>query len=145
MKGIYCFAGHSMEIESIFPQIHELCALYRSNGRPEYMVRTTRDDIDFERERSDAESRFEEREPPRCPDAYLETLAVYRKLAECLLNENILLFQERDGEVHPHAAVAGGLWHACCDDKRRQTLFGDHRRGRDRMGDTVGREAQIEQ
>ena len=92
MKGIYCFAGHRVEIDSIFPRVHELCELYRSDGYPEYAVRTTRDDIDFERERSDAESRFEEREPPRCPDAYLETLAVYRKLAECLLNENILLF-----------------------------------------------------
>lgn len=92
MKGIYCFAGHRVEIESVFPQVHELCALYRSDGRPEYAVRTTRDDIDYEREKSDAESRLEGREPPCFSDAYLETLAVYRKLADCLLDENILLF-----------------------------------------------------
>ena len=92
MKGIYCFAGHRVEIDSIFTQIHELCALYRSDGHPEYTVRTTRDDIDYEREKADAESRFEEREPPCYSDAYLETLAVYRKLADCLLDEHILLF-----------------------------------------------------
>lgn len=92
MKGIYCFAGHPVEIESVFPRIHELCAPYRSGGRPEYAVRTTRDDIDYEREKSEAESRLERREPPCYADAYLETLAVYRKLADCLLDENILLF-----------------------------------------------------
>lgn len=92
MKGIYCFAGHPVEIESVFPQIHELCALYRSNRLPEYAVRTTRGDIDYERKKTNAESRFEGREPPCYPDAYLETLAVYRKLAECLLDEHILLF-----------------------------------------------------
>ena len=92
MKGIYCFAGHRVEIESVFPQVHELCALYRSDGRPEYAVRTTRGDIDYEREKSNAESLFEGREPPCYSDAYLETLAVYRKLADCLLAENILLF-----------------------------------------------------
>ncbi len=92
MKGIYRFAGHCVEIDSIFMQVHKLCAPYHSDGCPEYAVQTSWDDIDYEREKSDAESRIEGREPSGCSDAYLETLAVYRKLADCLLDENILLF-----------------------------------------------------
>lgn len=65
MKGIYCFAGHPVEIESVFMQVHELCAPYRSDGRPGYVVQTAGDDIVYERERSDAESRFEGRRPSR--------------------------------------------------------------------------------
>lgn len=92
MEGVYRFAGHCVKIDTIFTRVHELCAPYRSDGRPEYTVRTAQNDIDYERERSDGESRLEGREPPRYSDAYLETLAVYRKLADCLLEDDILLF-----------------------------------------------------
>ncbi len=111
MKGIYCFAGHRVEIDSIFMRVHELCALYRSDGRPEYTVRTTWDDIGYEREKSDTESRIEGREPPRHTDAYLETLAVYRKIAESLIEYDILLFHGSavavDGACYLFAAKSG--------------------------------------
>ena len=111
MRGIYRFAGHCVEIESVFPRVHEMCQPYRCDGRPEYAVRTTGDDIDREREKSDSEARMEGQQPPPSSDAYLETLAVYRKLAECLLDENILLFHGSaiavDGVGYLFAAKSG--------------------------------------
>ncbi len=92
MKGTYRFAGCCVQIDSVFAQVHELCAPYSCNEHPEYAVRTTPLDIEYERVKSDSEVRFEGREPRRVSDAYLETLAVYRKLADCLICENILLF-----------------------------------------------------
>ena len=92
MRGIYRFAGHCVEIGSVFSRVHEMCAPYRSDGRPEYAVLTTDEDIGRERERADAQDRAEGRQPSRSSDAYLETLAVYRRLADCLLDENILLY-----------------------------------------------------
>ena len=111
MKGIYRFAGHCVEISSVFSTVQRMCAPYRAEGRPEYALRITPADIARERAIAEAESRGEGRRPGPCSDAYLETLAVYRKLADCLLAEDILLFHGSaiavDGAAYLFAARSG--------------------------------------
>ncbi len=105
MKGIYRFAGHAVEINSLYPQVHTLCGDYRTEARPERTLTVTPGDIAEERRRSEEEGRGESH------DAYLETLAVYRKIAESLIEENILLFHgsavAADGTCYLFAAKSG--------------------------------------
>lgn len=55
-------------------------------------IRITQSDIDFEREKSAREDIKEGIPIRQFPDAYLETLAVYRKIADHLLSCDTLLF-----------------------------------------------------
>lgn len=52
MHNTYRLAGHTVEIESVYPQVHTLCADYRTDGLPEYVITTTAADITYERQRS---------------------------------------------------------------------------------------------
>ena len=74
-------------------------------------IRITQSDIDFEREKS-ARGDIKEGIPIRhFSDAYLETLAVYRKIADHLLSCDILLFHGSviavDGEGYLFTAKSG--------------------------------------
>ena len=74
-------------------------------------IRITQSDIDFEREKS-AKEDIKEGIPIRhFSDAYLETLAVYRKIADCLLSCDTLLFHGSviavDGEGYLFTAKSG--------------------------------------
>lgn len=100
-RGIYQIGGHAAEIVSLFEAVHRLCRDYETSAQPELRIETTEADIDFEREKNS--------EP--YSDAYLETLAVYRKLVEALLSDNILLFHASavavDGKGYLFAAPSG--------------------------------------
>lgn len=52
MHNTYRLAGHTVEIESVYPQVHTLCADYRTDDPPEYVITTTEADIAYERQRS---------------------------------------------------------------------------------------------
>lgn len=69
---VYRFAGLDIRIESVSDAVHQLCKEYRSDGIPCFAVRT------------DAEDIARERGAVPWPEAYPETLAVYRKIAERL-------------------------------------------------------------
>ncbi len=111
MRGIYRFAGRRAEIDSLFPDVHELCRAYRTAGTPGFTIRTAPEDIDRERERAGAEARREGRPPQKWTEGYLETLAVYRALTGRLLGENILLFHgsavAADGACYLFTAKSG--------------------------------------
>ena len=111
MEGIYQFAGTLIRIESLFDEVHTLCAGYRAEGEPEYSVKTTKEDIEFEKKKSAEEDTLEGKPIRLFPDSYLETLAVYRKIAVCLLEKNVLLFHGSaialDGEVYLFTAKSG--------------------------------------
>ena len=83
MESTYRIAELKIRIVSIHENVHRLCEDYRSeDGAFDFAVETTEEDISFERLRS---ARQDEREgkPVRAfSDGYLETLAVYRKVAE---------------------------------------------------------------
>lgn len=81
-----------IRIEPMFDYVREYCREYITTEQAAFAVRTETADIAFERERS---ARSAEREGRKdCPafDAYLETLAVYRQIAEQLCMRDILLF-----------------------------------------------------
>ena len=56
MHNTYRLAGHTVKIESLYPQVHTLCADYRTDDPPEYVIATTEADIAFERAKSAREN-----------------------------------------------------------------------------------------
>ncbi len=88
----YTFAGHVVEINSIFSEVHQYCAEYRSQKPPVFSVTTDQNDISYERERSYKEDIAEGRPHIEYSDSYLEELAVYRKIAEKAPDWDTLLF-----------------------------------------------------
>lgn len=90
-KGTYLLADLPIEIESLFEEVHTLCRDYATTGEAHFVVRTTPADIEEERRQS-ALTRQEEGLPPyEFGDSYLETLAVYRKIAEQAIRHGRLL------------------------------------------------------
>ena len=88
----YQFVGRVVEVSSLHPDVHTLCADYRTEGPPDFAVETTRADIDFEREKSAREDAAQGIPTRRFSDGYLETLAVYRKIAEKMPEYDTVLF-----------------------------------------------------
>lgn len=111
MGSTYRLAGHTVEIESLYPQVHTFCADYRVEGKPEYRIAITPADIAFERERSARTDAREGIEPRAYGEGYLETLAVYRRLARLLVEEDILLMHGSvvavDGQAYLFTAKSG--------------------------------------
>ena len=84
MKDIYRLAGLVIQLESVHDAVHQLCMKYRFDGIPCFAVRTTTADIAYEREKAARADIKEGRGIIPWPDGYLETLAVYRRIAERL-------------------------------------------------------------
>ena len=102
MNGLYRFADINIQISSLYPLVREICSSYSYNGEADFSVVSTQADIDFERSRS---------EFPEVSDAYLETLAVYRKIAEKIPDYNAFLFHGSaialDGSAYIFTARSG--------------------------------------
>lgn len=91
--GTYAFAGVTVQIESIYPGIHVMCEAYRSNAQPEFTVHIQPSDLATEQIKSEREAALEGLPIVRHGVNHLETLAVYRKIAEVMLmQKGILLF-----------------------------------------------------
>ena len=82
MRETYQIANRMKHITSLYEAVHAYCAAYRSEGAPEFSIRTSQADIDFEREKSARKDATEGCPVRHFPDWYLEELAVYRKIAE---------------------------------------------------------------
>ncbi len=85
-------AGQNIAIAARFPYVKEYCRDYLTVEKPAFSVCITAEDIAFEREKSAREDQLEGHAVRHFSDAYLETLAVYRKIAVKLLEDNVLLF-----------------------------------------------------
>lgn len=119
MKGFYRFADMNVAISSIYEEIHEMCRDYRIddflllNGEVnvDISVETNKEDIGRESKLSDEERAFEGLEPYQFPEPYLETLAVYRKLASVLPQSGVILLHGSviavDGEAYMFTAASG--------------------------------------
>lgn len=109
--GIYKIADTSLEIRSIHEQVQRMCRPYSFDGEPELMIETTENDIEYERKKSSEEDALEGRRAVNHTDAYLETLAVYRKLALALIDRDILLIHGSaiavDNEAYLFIAKSG--------------------------------------
>lgn len=111
MHSTYRLAGHTVKIESLYPQVQLLCADYWTDDPPEYVITTSEADIACERARSARENMHEGASVQEYEDSYLETLAVYRKLAELLVQEGVLLMHGAvvavDGQAYLFTAKSG--------------------------------------
>lgn len=84
MKKTYRLAELNIEIDSLYEEVHRLCASYGTSAVPDFPVRTAPEDIPYERERSRRERAAAGLPEIEAGDGTLETLAVYRKIAEKL-------------------------------------------------------------
>ena len=111
MKAQYRFAEKTVEITTLHKDTHRLCEAYAYEAIPDLTVETTQKDIDFERERSAAEDRSAGLPVRNYTDGYLETLAIYRKIADKMLEHDTILFHGScvavDGEGYLFTAKSG--------------------------------------
>ena len=112
MEGLYKIAEHTVRVISLYKKIHVMCRDYRAaEEAPEIVLSTSQADIDAERRKSEQEDRLEGIPVRRFADDYLETLAVYRKLADALLTDDTILFHGSrisvDGEGYLFTAKSG--------------------------------------
>lgn len=116
MTGRYCFAGYVFELNTVYDFVHRFCHDYVSEAEPDYHIVMTRQLILEEEEPSDRAKEQEKRETypgetAEQREAYLETLAVYRKVADLLVDRGVLLLHGSviavDGEAYLFTAKSG--------------------------------------
>lgn len=115
-------AGHIFEIEPMYEYIKTYCKDYlvtteygykwsKSNSKFYIHIKTCLEDIEFERDKSKKEDIKEGILIRQFSNEYLETLAIYRKIADALLKYNIILFHGSviavDGEGYLFTARSG--------------------------------------
>lgn len=104
-------AGKRIRVCALHAYAREYCRNYLAEGEADISVTVTPEDIEFERETSAREDQLEGKPIRQFPDGYLETLAIYRKIAEKLLPFDTLLFHGSvvsvDGEGYLFTAVSG--------------------------------------
>ena len=163
MVNRYKIADKVAEINSIYKEVHNYCADYLTDEPADYSITTTRSDIDFEREKSEREDKIEGLPVRHFTDSYLEELAVYRKIAEELINYDTILFHGSviavDGVGYLFTAKSGTgksthtrLWREYLGDRavmvnddkpllhisdKGVTAFGTPYNGKHRLGDNI--------
>lgn len=89
----------------------EFCEKYLTEGAPDFTVQITTEDIEYEREKSRREDEFEGLPVREFEADYLETLAIYRKIVEKMLDYGGFLFHGSavsvDGEGYLFTAKSG--------------------------------------
>ncbi len=119
MSKTFCFAGIGISISPLHQAVYSFCSGYESDANADFAVTTTMSDIAFERGRSEQQD---------VAEAYLETLAVYRKIAERMPEYGTILFHGScvavDGEGYLFTAKSGtgksthtALWRELLGDR----------------------------
>ena len=85
-------AGQVIGVSALYEQTRTFCKNYLTDAPASFEVAVTPADIAFEREKNDREAAVEGHAPGNFSDEYLETLALYRKIVERLLEWDTLLF-----------------------------------------------------
>ena len=131
MTNIYRIAEQNIAVTSIYEQVHRLCAAYLSAGGPvDFRAESSQADIDLERERSARQCEMEGARSRQHSDAYLETLAIYRKIAEWMPCRDTVLMHGScvavDGMAYLFTAKSGTgksthtrLWREMLGDRAR--------------------------
>ena len=99
---LYKFADRVFELKNKYKYTDRICADYAiDEAAPDYVIEVTADEI--MKERVDDSSAF--------PPPYLESLAIYRKIAECLAEEDCFLMHaaviEYRGKAYAFTARSG--------------------------------------
>ncbi len=104
-------AGVVIRIEPLYGFIREYCRGYITDKPESFTVSVSEEDIAAERSKSAAEDRKEGIPQRDFRDSYLETLAVYRKIAEKMLDFDTILFHGSviavDGSAYMFTAKSG--------------------------------------
>ena len=82
-------ADKVIAVSALHGYIADYCRGYISDDTPDFAVQITQSDIDYEREKSRREDIKEGIPIRNFSDEYLETLAVYRKIADKMLESDI--------------------------------------------------------
>ncbi len=121
-------AGQVLSIAVPYPPIQYLCRGFVTGEPAQWRVAVELEDVDYERERSARNDRWEGREPEEHPELYLGFLALYRKIAEKMPEYNTFLFHGSvvavDGQGYLFTAKSGtgksthtGLWRQVFGDR----------------------------
>jgi len=86
-----CVAGCNIEVGAIYESTKTFCWEYLSGNEADFSVEITPEDIAFEREKADREDMIEGLPLRNFPDYLLEQTAVQRKIANRLIERDILL------------------------------------------------------
>lgn len=109
MEGIYRIAERTVLIRTLHERMHKEAAAFAAEGPVDFTVEITQAEIDAERARNRKEA--DETAVPVNADAYIETLAVYRKIAEQMPAYDTVLFHSSavavDGAAYLFAAKSG--------------------------------------
>ena len=93
------------------PSTRDYCAGFLADGPGEYRVTLTQSDIEYERVKAAREDAIEGLPEREYSDAYLETLALLRKVTEALLDKGTILFHGSviavDGVAYLFTAKSG--------------------------------------
>ncbi len=104
-------AGIRVGIAALFASTRQYCRNYLTEASPDFSVAVTQADIAFEQQKSDREYALEGLAVQQFSAQYLETLAVYRKIASEMLNYDTFLFHGSviavDGEGYLFTATSG--------------------------------------
>lgn len=110
-RGTYRIAEKNIAIESVYEMVQVMCADYQTSQEADFVVHIDECDIDREAEASRKTRKVEGLPPYEFSRDYLETLAVYRKMVTCLLDDDILLFHGSvvavDGQAYLFTAKSG--------------------------------------
>lgn len=101
----------TVEINALYASTENFCRKYLTDASPDFAVEITESDIEFERERSLVTDMQEGRKLNNYSDELLETMAVYRKIAEKLPFFSAFIFHGSavavDGNTYVFTAKSG--------------------------------------
>ncbi len=92
MEKTYRIADCNIRIQSIWDLVHRMCRDYEVSEKPDVFIQIKQSDIDAERDEETIAAELEHRQVRNRSDAYMETRAVHRKIAEKILDYDTLLF-----------------------------------------------------
>ncbi len=112
-RSTYRIADRVFEITSLWAPVHVLCREYECEEEcePEYIIASEQEDIEAERILANKENLLEGLPEVQYDDGYLETTAVYRKIADALIDDGVILYHGSviavDGQGYLFTAKSG--------------------------------------
>lgn len=104
-------ADKVVAVSALYPSTRDFCSEYITDDAPDFSVSVELSDILFEDRKSDEERALEGLAVYKYSPEYLETLALYRKIAEGMAGFDVILFHGSaimlDGEAYIFTAKSG--------------------------------------
>ncbi len=104
-------AGLNIGISARFDEIKKMCADYLTDAQPDFVLTSSPEAIAYEYRKSAREAVVENLPIPVHPQPYMETLAIYRMIAERAMDYGIILFHGSvvsvDGQGYLFTAKSG--------------------------------------